>query len=311
MSKRSTYDSVFNEPAVIYDISTTPYLLNYYDKPNVITGNALSLIANDNSSNTAINLSTPNKTAFSIAGGSFPNDTSRAMGVLGLKTTDSSFIMAQTIVSGNSAVKYKTTTGFNTYSPKTESYSVDINGATRIANGEVNTVLRTPTTIQKMNNCKQSSPYTGIAVSDSSNVFITSNGGQMWNRLPNINSPTYTYEWSSFVFDSNHYFVYTTNSNILFFTSDGIDWIKIGQQNSQNGGNIDNPDNIYGGQSHTVRPHFNTLFSFNNTLGHKVIVIGVTEHYYDNNEDNDVTSKISDPPPVGFNNKKIYLFVDE
>ena len=56
--------------------------------------------------------------------------------MIGLSTTDVSFIPSQSYVSNKDTVVYRTTTGINTYAPRLNNYVMDINGPTRIGNGE-------------------------------------------------------------------------------------------------------------------------------------------------------------------------------
>ena len=64
VSNRDASSHVFDETVVIYDMSSGVYLQNQYNNPNEYTGNALSLISNDNSSNTFLNISNPNTFIF-------------------------------------------------------------------------------------------------------------------------------------------------------------------------------------------------------------------------------------------------------
>jgi hypothetical protein len=128
---------VMGETAVIYDISSGTYLQPVYQNSTENTGSALSLIANDSSSNTFMNIITPNKKGLSIGGGVYPNDQSRSMGSIGWRDTNANYTPSINIISGNSNIKHKTTVGINTYAPATEDYTFDVNGPIHVKNGEL------------------------------------------------------------------------------------------------------------------------------------------------------------------------------
>ena len=128
---------IYNETAVLYDNSWGTYLNEHYKNSTAKTGYALTMVTTDTSSNTFMNMITPNKVGLSIGGGAYPNDQTRAMGTFGWIDVSGDFIPAQTIVSGNNISKYRSTTGFNTYAPRTEKYVVDINGPVHITNGQI------------------------------------------------------------------------------------------------------------------------------------------------------------------------------
>ena len=80
-------DHLFNETVVVYDISsTTPYLYDTYRNTNKKTGAAMSLVSNDASSNTFLNIVSTNKKGLGIGGGGvYKNDST--MGTIGLYNT--------------------------------------------------------------------------------------------------------------------------------------------------------------------------------------------------------------------------------
>ena len=84
VSNRDASAHVMSETAVIYDICNNTYAYNVYDVSTANTGNALSLISSDNSSNTFLNIIAPGKNGLSIGGGAYPLDASKAMGTIGL-----------------------------------------------------------------------------------------------------------------------------------------------------------------------------------------------------------------------------------
>ena len=135
---------VMGEPMVIYDTSSGPYLYSVYENAKEITGNALSLIANDSSSNTFMNIIAPNRQGISLGGGVYPNDSTRSMGSIGWRDTLANYTPSINVVSGTSSLKQKTTIGINTHGPETETYAFDVNGPIHVKNGEL-TIVNQPT----------------------------------------------------------------------------------------------------------------------------------------------------------------------
>jgi hypothetical protein len=141
---------VNGETVVIYDISNGSFFENIYnntatshDTVNATTstsGSALSLISNDTSSNTFMYITTPNRNGLGIGGGAYPDDLNKSMGTIGMVDTSGIYTPTQMIVSGNNKVKYKTTTGINTFKPRIDNYVLDINGPIHIDNGDITNV---------------------------------------------------------------------------------------------------------------------------------------------------------------------------
>ena len=143
ISQREVTSKLKNEPFTIYDNRVSePFLYEYYNDTELKTGTAAVSVAIDNSSTTFTHLLTPNVKGLSIGGGAYVKDSSRSMGMIGLSTTDVSFIPSQTYVSNADTVVYRTTTGINTYAPRLNNYVMDINGPTRIGNGELHSVIK-------------------------------------------------------------------------------------------------------------------------------------------------------------------------
>jgi hypothetical protein len=138
-SKNNNNSKINDETITIYDTSNSSYLLNVYDNSNAYTGNTLSLVATDNNSNTQAKIITPNNMGLLFVGGVLPNDNTRSMGVISLSNTyNNNNVPSISIISGKNDISNNSTIGINTYSPKTEQYILDINGPTRISNGEIN-----------------------------------------------------------------------------------------------------------------------------------------------------------------------------
>lgn len=142
ISKRGVTTKLKNEPFTIYDNSLSePFLYEYYNDTQLKTGTSSVSVAVDNSSTTFTHLLTPDVKGLSIGGGAYVMDSSRSMGIIGLSTTDVSFIPSQSYVSNKDTIVYRTTTGINTYAPRLNNYVMDINGPTRIGNGELHPVI--------------------------------------------------------------------------------------------------------------------------------------------------------------------------
>ena len=143
ISQRGITTKLKNEPFTIYDNSLSePFLYDYYNDTQLKTGTASVSVAIDNSSTTFTHLLTPDIKGLSIGGGAYVKDSSRSMGMIGLSTTDMSFVPSQSYVSNNNTTIYRTTTGINTYAPRLNNYVMDINGPTRIGNGELHSTIK-------------------------------------------------------------------------------------------------------------------------------------------------------------------------
>ena len=74
-----------------------------------------------------------------ICGGTYINDYSRSVGMIGLNDDGcGNFIASQTIISNNAPFQ-KSTIAMNSYAPNTN-YTFNVNGKTVITNGEINKV---------------------------------------------------------------------------------------------------------------------------------------------------------------------------
>lgn len=232
----------YNETTQIYDISNGKYLYDSYENDTFSnqTGNALSLISNDSSSNTFLNWITPNKNGFAIGGGSFINNATKNMGTLGLIDISGNFTPTQTIVSGTTNYKLKTTIGINTYSPRTDNYILDINGPIHLTNGEINKVFGSTFEIKQVSFAKNETvKTTGIAVGTASSssspytqyISYTKNGGKTWS-LSRVSTSTNLEQFSgnnlcTYTYD-NSFAVIGTIKSLLFFTvNGGQTWIQF------------------------------------------------------------------------------------
>ena len=175
------------------DVSNS-FLSEYYTdaSSNYQTTDAIQLNASGASANIFQHYVNTNNKGLSIGGGGFIENNTLSSGTLGLFTnnnssSDSSFVPTMTICEGTSSkIKNRTTLGVNTYSPTTNDYSLDINGATHIGHGEVH-VRSKPQFVVKSMSFSQANPDYGMVVgtslsnSDLSyNAFVTEDGGANW-----------------------------------------------------------------------------------------------------------------------------------
>jgi hypothetical protein len=239
VSKRNTPSNILNETAIIYDNSSGNYLYDVYEDSQSKTGNALTLVANDTSSNTFMNIITPNQRGLSVGGGSYTNDKTRSMGTFGVKDVCGNYVLNQMIVSGNNVIKNTSTMGINTFAPRTENYVLDVNGPIHIGNGEINKVSELNFEIKYAAFSKINNTY-GIAVGTPSEItspfrqFIsyTNNAGQTWN-LSRIDDTVGGFESSQknfnsiFVYDSNYAIIGSTSSFIYYTANGGQGWTSL------------------------------------------------------------------------------------
>jgi hypothetical protein len=185
ISQRGITTKLKNEPFTIYDNSLSePFLYDYYNDTQLKTGTASVNVAIDNSSTTFTHLLTPDIKGLSIGGGAYVKDSSRSMGMIGLSTTDMSFIPSQCYVSNNNTSVYRTTTGINTYAPRLNNYVMDINGPTRIGNGELHTIIKHTSKLTDLRSSKESLNY----------VFTT---GRREEKIENENTNPNTIGYAS------------------------------------------------------------------------------------------------------------------
>ena len=206
MSKRPGIEQMLNGTVTIYDNSATVFLPNYYEEPSAKSGNAISVVSSDVSSTAFLNIITPNNNGFSIGGGAYPRDNKRTMGTIGLLQSDISYIPTQVIISNDDMVKYKTSMGINTYCPESNKYVMDINGPTRIGNGEIHNVH---TTIFEENSTKflKSNRAIGAIVGTPYNSYLSPENETVYkyniNRTVDSGNTWKSFDISDNVFSSS------------------------------------------------------------------------------------------------------------
>lgn len=244
----------FGETVIIYDSSNRPFLYDFYNDTSIQTGNAMSLVSIDNSSNTSLRIISPNLQGLDIGGGTYPIDSKRAFGYIGINSLDANgnsiYNQTQTIVSGKSKTKYKSTLGINTYSPKTENYVLDINGPTHIGNGELTVVLDANFEVTNMKFSRTNPNYgiiCGWPTTQSSPYELytshTTDGGITWSNLNRIDSTltraleTRPRNMCCYVLDEKYSIIGSTNGFIggIYITNDGGNtWISLSLTISDN-----------------------------------------------------------------------------
>ena len=238
LTNRDTSANIFNEPAIIYDTSNGTYFYDIYGKSSAYTGTAMTLVSNDNSSNTFMKIVSPNKLGLALGGGAYTYDNTRSMATMGVIDTTGTYYPTQTIVKGNSKLKYYSTLGINKYVPTTENYILDINGATRITNGEINTILDASFEILNVAFSK-TVPTFGIAVGTPSAIsttwiqyiYYTNDGGLTWTQS-RVDSTSNSLEASSknlniYIYDNTYSIIGTRNSFFYFTRNGGVNWYKF------------------------------------------------------------------------------------
>jgi predicted acyltransferase (DUF342 family) len=234
---------LLNETAILYDASAsqTAYLFNTYENTALRTGQTLTLVSTDNSSNTFMNIVAPNKSGLALGGGNYVGDSTRSMGTIGIRLEDQ-YYPALNLVSGKSRLQYKQTVGINTHAPMADQYVVDVNGPIHVTNGEITIMNRADFEIIKMN-LSRTHPLYGIAIGTPylvttnqkyrQKVLYTVDGGQNWNTSLDL-SGSFPEEalsiWKDvFVFDNSLGFIVSDNGSapIYYTTNSGVSWYPI------------------------------------------------------------------------------------
>jgi len=241
-----------NETVIVYDTSSsTVFAGNIYNNPVAYMGSALSLISTDLSSNTTLYITNPNKIGAAYFGGAYPIDTTRSMNSSGIVDICGNYTVGQMIVSGNDLVKYPSTTGINTYQPRTEKYVADINGPIHIDNGDITIVNNSNFQIYStsMSNTNKnvimavgSSYDISGSYRDPSNnnipayrekILYSDNFGKSWSTIDLSNSiiaNLYTNGSgikNTYVYDASYSFITGNNNTILYSFDSSRSWQQM------------------------------------------------------------------------------------
>ena len=257
-NRNGTTAHINGETVVIYDTSSGVYLPKMYMN-NTSTGAAQSMIAKDNSSNTFIYLTTPNRVGTAIGGGAYPEDLTRQMAVIGLTDTSGIITPAQTIVSGTNILKYPTTTGINTLKPTVDTYVLDINGPVHIDNGDITNITGNTTFEIYSVSVPKTSRNSILALGSSydisgdyydidkqsyfyrEQILKSTDYGTTWStiNLPNIelegNAVT-----SVYMYDADNCFITGYNNTIIYSWNTGYYWKRLLTPGLQQGANYTN-----------------------------------------------------------------------
>ena len=228
---------------VFYNNHETPEsFLSHIDiSESTTTGVGLKLVSTDTSSNTFMKTVNRDNNGWSYGGGSYMFDPTRSMGSIGWTDICSvnyvfdneRYIPSQTIVSGNSLVKSRATTGFNTFKPTTENYVMDINGPVKIDHNEIHETAHMPFSLNSISIAKTSDfsiavgeqyqKNSGSNTTTSSHYFLVSDDhGKQWRSI-NIDISTADLTFKSYVCDNSFAVVYSSNKKAYYYQNNTFD----------------------------------------------------------------------------------------
>ena len=303
ISQRDVTTSLKNEPFTIYDNSLSePFLYDYYNDTQLKTGTSSVNVAVDNSSTTFTHLLTPDIKGLSIGGGAYVKDSSRSMGMIGLSTTDMSFIPSQSFVSNNNTTIYRTTTGINTYAPRLNNYVMDINGPTRIGNGELHSTIKHTSKLTDVRSSKESLNYVFTTGRREENIqnddtnpdtigYASIDSGKTWTKVIIENTDNLRTNNRHIFATEDKAYILSSNSRIhrYNFSTDAIDLVNTNINNltttsiyvkNFEGGSpvifISSADQIY---YTTVDPNFTNLTSLDNSISTNITNIVASDGY--------------------------------
>jgi len=255
VSNRATYsqltnDHIFGETVVIYDVATrtTPYLYPVYENASETSGDALTLVSNNATSVTFMNVVTPAKNGLSMGGGTYPNDTARALGTIGVLNTSGQYTPSINIVSGSSNIKQLTTVAINNYSPETDLYSLDVNGPIHVKNGSLAITQQPTFEILQIKNGR-TAPLFSVAIGTPyrkdgqfpatyyrQQILYTNNGGETWNSNFDLSGTSIELETSIYtthnmnavyIYDASLAVISGFNGFTAYTNNGGANWIGI------------------------------------------------------------------------------------
>ena len=236
VSNRGDDTHIFNETAIIYDISQNAFNESVYNDNTIKYGNALSLISNDNSSNTIMNIATPNKTGLNLYGGANPSNLKKGMATLDVISEEfiSNRNPALMVVDGNKKVQHPKTIGINTYKPEYDKYVLDMNGSMSLTNNNLKIISEPSLEIFNISYNKNDLSHSiasGSSFSSTSmnyKVLYTNDGGENWNLSNSIVSDTFNsglnpvFNFKSiYVLDNSNSLISTEQGGFLFYSKNG------------------------------------------------------------------------------------------
>ena len=303
ISQREVTTKLKNEPFTIYDNSLSePFLYDYYNDTQLKTGTSSVNVAVDNSSTTFTHLLTPDIKGLSIGGGAYVKDSSRSMGMIGLSTTDMSFIPSQSYVSNNNTTIYRTTTGINTYAPRLNNYVMDINGPTRIGNGELHSTIKHTSKLTDIRSSKENLNYVFTTGRREENIqnddtnpdtigYASIDSGKTWTKviientdnLRTNNRHIFATEDKAYILSSNsriHRYDFSNNEIDLVNTNiNNLTTTSIYVKNFEGGDPvifISSADQIY---YTTIDSNFTNLTSLANSISTNITNIVASDGY--------------------------------
>jgi hypothetical protein len=303
ISQREVTTKLKNEPFTIYDNTLSePFLYDYYNDTQLKTGTSSVNVAVDNSSTTFTHLLTPDIKGLSIGGGAYVKDSSRSMGMIGLSTTDMSFIPSQSYVSNNNTTIYRTTTGINTYAPRLNNYVMDINGPTRIGNGELHSTIKHTSKLTDIRSSKENLNYVFTTGRREENIqnddtnpdtigYASIDSGKTWTKviientdnLRTNNRHIFATEDKAYILSSNsriHRYDFSNNEIDLTSTNiNNLTTTSIYVKNFEGGDPvifISSADQIY---YTTIDSNFTNLTSLANSISTNITNIVASDGY--------------------------------
>jgi hypothetical protein len=288
IGNRYDLTQIAGESLTVFDNPTNNLLHNsIYNVGNANVGSGLKIYANNNSSSTSLYMITPAGKGTSIISGTYPLDNTRSMMSVNYSDAETGNIVpSQMIVSGNNAGKIRSTTGFNTYAPKTEKYVVDINGPIHVTNGyikdakSVNMEIKTVSRVSQFqqNIVALGSPSDIVAESYKQYCYYSTDGGQIWTRS-NVNpggivasdiessiaifSSVYSYD-ASFSIAISYGTSVDKVTNVFYTADGGKNWYQFGYQDISGGSSVYiDFDRVYIGYNNYV-DYFRNPYTTNN-----------------------------------------------
>ena len=279
VSKFSTSAHISDETMAIYDVSAGLYLPDVYNT-NACYGNALSLVATDNSSNTILNIIAPNQNGLNVKGGAYANDIERSMGIIDVSNVlyGTNVAPAQMVVSGKDKKKYPKTVGINTHTPQVDNYILDINGKTNLSNNDLKKLTTTTFEVFDVDCSKTNKnyavmvggPYTQTIPNQQYKTKYSNDGGITWNdsaTIIDLSGTTHILE-SVYVKDASYSVIASkTGENMFFSKNSNQSYLRIKSPSD--------PNDVYSFTSIYISPT-NTVFM---GLQDTQFTVGVTTQY--------------------------------